>query len=246
MRTSARRDIALAASATDATSGVASVAFQVKPTETSSFTTVDADTSGTPFTGSWSPAPGKPDGPVELRVAITDVAGNGPTYSGGLRFTLDRTNPVVDAGRPDPGLRVGRSRRPAPPTSPRRLRLSNDGGSTWTPIATGNGPSPYSAAWTTPLTDGSYQVRATAIDGGGNQGSDMKAVQVDRTGPTGGLTQPAAAATVGGSSVSVAASASDPGGSGVASVTFRYRPAGEWRVHDARTDTTSPYSCSGT
>ena len=64
--------IALAATATDATSGVASVAFQVKPTGASSFTTVDADTNGAPFTGVWSPAPGVPDGPVDVRVAVTD------------------------------------------------------------------------------------------------------------------------------------------------------------------------------
>ena len=38
---------------------------------------------------------------------------------------------------------------------------SGDGGSTWTPIGTGNGPSPYGITWTTPLIDGSYQVRAT-------------------------------------------------------------------------------------
>ena len=73
--------IALAANASDATSGVASVAFQVKPTGASSFTTVDADTNGAPFTGVWSPAPGVPDGPVDVRVAVTDLAGNGPTYS---------------------------------------------------------------------------------------------------------------------------------------------------------------------
>ena len=50
--------ITLAAAATDVTSGVASVAFEVKPTGASWFTTVDADTNGTPFTGVWSPAPG--------------------------------------------------------------------------------------------------------------------------------------------------------------------------------------------
>ena len=62
----------------------------------------------------------------------------------------------------------------------------------------------------------------------------MKTVQVDRTAPSGALTQPAAAATVGGANVSVAATASDPGGSGVTSVTFRYRPAGGGAFTDDR------------
>ena len=119
---------------------------------------------------------------------------------------------------------------------------SGDGGSTWTPIGTGNGPSPYGVTWTTPLTDGSYQVRATAFDGGGNQGTDVKSVQVDRTAPSGALTQPAAAATVGGANVSVAATASDPGGSGVASVTFRYRPTGGGAFTTIATDTTAPFA----
>ena len=94
--------VALAATASDATSGVASVAFEVKPTGASSFTTVDADTNGAPFTGVWSPAPGVPDGPVDVRVAVIDLAGNGPTYSPVSTFTLDRTNPAVALTVPTP------------------------------------------------------------------------------------------------------------------------------------------------
>ena len=58
----------------------------------------------------------------------------------------------------------------------------------------------------------------------------------------GALTQPAAAATVGGANVSVAATASDPGGSGVASVTFRYRPAGGGAFTTIATDPTAPFA----
>ena len=235
--------IALAATASDATSGVASVAFQVKPTGASSFTTVDADTNGAPFTGVWSPAPGVPDGPVDVRVAVTDLAGNGPTYSPVSTFTLDRTNPAVALTVPTPvSASAALSATGSADIDHVVYAYSGDGGSTWTPIGTGNGPSPYGITWTTPLTDGSYQVRATAFDGGGNQGTDVKTVQVDRTAPLGALTQPAAAATVGGANVSVAATASDPGGSGVASVTFRYRPAGGGAFTTIATDTTAPFA----
>ena len=178
--------IALAATASDATSGVASVAFQVKPTGASSFTTVDADTNGAPFTGVWSPAPGVPDGPVDVRVAVTDLAGNGPTYSPVSTFTLDRTNPAVALTVPTPvSASAALSATGSADIDHVVYAYSGDGGSTWTPIGTGNGPSPYGITWTTPLIDGSYQVRATAFDGGGNQGTDVKTVQVDRTAPVG-------------------------------------------------------------
>ena len=235
--------IALAATASDATSGVASVAFQVKPTGASSFTTVDADTNGAPFTGVWSPAPGVPDGPVDVRVAVTDLAGNGPTYSPVSTFTLDRTNPAVALTVPTPvSASAALNATGSADIDHVVYAYSGDGGGTWTPIGTGNGPSPYGITWTTPLIDGSYQVRATAFDGGGNQGTDVKTVQVDRTAPLGALTQPAAAATVGGANVSVAATASDPGGSGVTSVTFRYRPAGGGAFTTIATDATAPFS----
>ena len=238
-------NVALAATATDATSGVSSVAFQVKPTGASSFATVDADTNGAPFTGTWSPAPGIPDGPVDVRVAVTDVAGNGPTYSPVVTFTLDRTNPTVSLTAPSPvSASAALGSTGSADIDHVAYAYSADGGSTWTPIATGNGPSPYGVTWTTPMTDGSYQVRATAFDGGGNQGTDAKTVQVDRTGPTGSLTQPAAAATLGGASVAVAASASDQGGSGVTSVTFRYRPAGGGAFTTIAIDTTAPFATS--
>ena len=237
--------ISLAANASDVTSGVASVAFEVKPTGASSFTTVDADTNGVPFTGAWSPAPGTPDGPVDVRVAATDVAGNGPTYSAVVTFTLDRTDPVVSLSAPTPvAASAALGATGSADIDHVVYAYSGDGGSSWTPISTGNGPAPYGVNWATPLSDGSYQVRATAIDGGGNQGTDVQTVQVDRTAPSGGLTQPAAAATVGGAAVSIAATATDPGGSGLASVSFRYRPAGGGAFTALATDTAAPFTAT--
>ena len=53
----------------------------------------------------------------------------------------------------------------------------------------------------------------------------VKTITIDNTAPTGALTQPAAAATVGGPSVALAASSSDVG-TGVASVSYQFRPTG--------------------
>ena len=233
--------IALAAIAADATAGVNAVAFEVKPTGASSYTTVDADTNGSPFTGAWIPAAGVPDGPVDVRVAVTDLAGNGPTYSPAVTFTLDRTNPTVTLTAP---ADVSGS---APLTATGSADIDHvdyeyapQGSGSWSPIGTGTNAS-FAATWATPLADGLYDLRATAVDGGGNQGTDTKTVRVDHTAPTGTLTQPVAGATVGGNAVALAATSNDSG-SGVASVTFRFRATGGGAFTDVATDGSAPYS----
>jgi hypothetical protein len=232
--------IALAANAADATSGVASVAFEVKPVGAASFTTVDADTNGAPFTGAWA-AVGIPDGPVDIRIAVTDVAGNGPTYSPTITFTLDRTSPAVALSAPsDVAASASLTATGSADIDHVDYAYAPHGSGSWSPIGTGSTPS-FAAAWTTPLADGLYDVRATAVDTGGNQGNDMKVVRVDRTPPTGVLTQPAAAATIGGTTVALAANASDTGSS-VASVTFQFRPSGSGAFANIAVAASVPYA----
>ena len=94
------------------------------------------------------------------------------------------------------------------------------------------------------MADGLYELRAVALDGSGNSGtSAVRNVRVDNTTPSGSITAPAAAATVGGV-VSVQASASDPGGSGVAGVTVEFRAVGAPGWTALAADTSAPYEAS--
>ena len=178
-----------------------------------------------------------------MRVAVTDAAGNGPRYSPVVTFTLDRTNPVVAVSAPsDASASAALSAAGSADIDHVDYAYSPHGAGSWNAIGTA-ASAPFGITWTTPLVDGLYDVRATAVDGGGNQGSDTTVVRVDRTAPTGALTQPAAAATVGGHAVPLAAAAADAG-SGVASVRFRYRPAGGGSYTDIGVDASAPYTAT--
>ena len=98
---------------------------------------------------------------------------------------------------------------------------------------------------TTPLTDGSYDLRVTTLDDAGNSfTSATVTVKVDNALPTGAVTAPAAGAFVRGSAVTVSSNSADAG-SGVANATFQRSPAGtnSWTTIGVP-DTTSPYSVS--
>ena len=81
-----------------------------------------------------------------------------------------------------------------------------------------------------------------ATDGSGNTGTSAirSNVRLDNTAPPGTLTAPAAGATVGGSTVNLAVSASDSG-SGIASVRYEERPTGSGSFSTITTSTTSPF-----
>ncbi|MDX6555690.1 MAG: hypothetical protein QOD86_1885 [Miltoncostaeaceae bacterium] len=69
--------VGLAATATDAESGVASVTFQVAPAGTATWTDIGTDAAG-PFTASWDTT-GVANGAYDLRATIVDNAGNTAT-----------------------------------------------------------------------------------------------------------------------------------------------------------------------
>jgi hypothetical protein len=217
--------ISFGAVAHDAGSGVAAVAFQVKPFGAGGFSTVDADTSGPAYSGSWSSV-GSPDGPAQVRVAVTDVAGNGPLFSAPVTFTVDNTAPSVTVSSPaDAAGSVAIGATGSADIESVDFAYSPHGANTWTTIGTAT-TSPFGVTWPTgALADGLYDVRASATDGGGNTSADLATVQVDNTVPTGNLTAPAAAGTVGGTSVALTAGGvADAGGSGIAGVSFEIAP----------------------
>jgi adhesin/invasin len=225
--------IALAATAHDATAGIdnSKTTFQIQATGDSGW----SDVGGNHFDTTT-----KPDGPARVRVAVWDLAGNGPLYSAPIAFTIDNTAPTVALSAPaDAAGIVSLTATGSADVATVAFAVSPHGAGTWTPVATASS-SPFTVSWSTgSLADGLYDVRATATDLGSNSGTDVKTVRVDNTAPTATLTQPTAGATVGGAHVALAAAASDAG-AGVASVTFQYRPHGSAGAYGDLSTTSSP------
>ena len=197
-----------------------------------------------PFQMSWNSASGG-DGGATISAVISDVAGNS-TSTGSVNITVDNFAPGVSLSAPAANVsgtislgasadgdtvQVTFERRPA-------------GGGGWTTIGTAVG-GPWSASFdTTAVADGNYELRATAVDAGGNSGtSGVATTRVDNTDPSGLLTAPGGGATVGGSAVPLAATGSD-GGSGVASVTWQARVSGGGGFGDIASDSSSPFSAT--
>jgi chitinase len=200
-----RGTITLNATASDAGSGVSSVTIQRSPAGAGTWTDVCTDLSS-PYsctgvdTTTWGG-----DGLYDLRTAAIDVAGNPNTSATIANRRIDNTAPT--AGLTDPGS-------PLRQTVTLNATSTDTGGSgvlnviierspagagTWTNICT-DATSPYSCSWnTTGVTDGSYDVRATATDNAGNSTtSTVTGRIVDNTAPTATDIQSAnAGATVG-------------------------------------------------
>ncbi len=211
-----RGAVALAAAATDATSGIQSVAFQVSPTTANTWTTVDSDSSS-PYAGTWTTSPAD-DGVYDVRVFVTDRAGNTTTdILTGIR--VDNTPPT--ASLDDPGaFRSG------------TITLSmtaGDGGSgvnaTATHFEARKGAAAYATvptSWTP--TDGDWDVRAVVEDNAGNvTTTGVRNVVVDNTAP---VTSDDAPATWSNSPVAVTLTGADPQ-SGIASTEYRV-DGGAW------------------
>ena len=123
------------------------------------------------------------------------------------------------------------------------IQKSPAGAGTWTTACT-DSTSPYSCSWdSTTVTDGLYDVRALVQnDAGGSATSAAVANRrVDNTAPTAGITDPGTPLK---GTVTVSATGTDTGGSGVANVKVQRSPAGAGTWTDICTDASSPYSCS--
>ena len=239
------------ASATDGAvppaSGVSAVRFEVKPAGAGAFTVFGTQVA--PIVGSTYrqtlDTTGLADGPAELRVVVTDVAGN-ETTSATRTVSVDNDAPVVTLG--DPGAAVGSSASLTASSSADttqvafRYRAVGSGGP-GTLIDTDTS-APFGVTWPTPpAAETQWELIAVATDGGGNTGTSApRTVLVDRTQPTGSVTAPASGATVGGPSVALAASADDAGGSGVTRVEWFVKPFGSGTFSAVADDATAPYT----
>jgi Bacterial Ig domain len=241
--------ITLDATAGDgAGSGVASVKIQRSPAGAGSWTDICTDNSSPYQCASVNTATWGGDGLYDLRAVATDNVAKTTNSTVVTNRRVDNTAPT--AGVTDPG-------------TPLRLTVSvgatgTDGGSgvanvkvqrspagagTWTDICTDT-TSPYSCSWdTTGVTDGLYDLRAITTDNAGNTTTSATVTnrRVDNTAPTAGLTDPGSPLR---QTVTLNATGTDTGGSGVLNVAIQRAPTGTSTWTTICTDATSPYSCS--
>ncbi len=197
-----------------------------------------------PFQMSWNSASGG-DGGATISAVISDVAGNSTT-TGTVNITVDNFAPSVSIGSPPPNVSgsIGLSASADGDTVQVTFERRPAGGGGWTTVGT-DLAGPWDASFdTTAVVDGNYELRAIAVDAGGNSGtSGVVATRVDNTDPSGLLTAPGGGATVGSSAVPLEATGSDSG-SGVASVTWQARQSGVGSFGDIASDSGAPFAAT--
>jgi Bacterial Ig domain len=242
-----RGTITLGATADDgAGSGVANVKIQRSPAGAGTWTDVCTDTSS-PYSCSFDTTTVS-DGLYDFRAIGTDNVSLTTTSAVVANRRIDNTAPTATMNDPGAYLRQTVS----------LTATATDGGSgvasvtiqrspaglgTWTDVCTDTS-SPYSCSFdTTTVLDGLYDFRAISTDNAGNSTTSATVAnrRVDNTAPVTVLTDPGAYLRA---TVTLNATGTDIGGSGVLDVKFQRSPAGAGTWTDICTDTTSPYACS--
>ena len=234
----------VSATASDAGSGVLSVAFEARPSSGGSWTAICTKGSA-PYSCSWNTA-AVADGKWDVRATATDGAGNTAAATTTDRV-VDNTDPTVSVT--DPGTYLGGTVTLASTTGDGAgsgvtkvdyvYRTSPSG--TWTAACTAT-TAPYSCSWATPAT-GTYDLRATATDGVPRTATSavVSARQVDNTLPNvPTLTNPGTPLR---GSVTLTGSGSDAN-SGLAALRFEYAPNGTTSWSTACVATSPATTCS--
>ena len=210
-------NVALAATAGDPGSGIASVSFERSLAGAGSWTTIGTDTSA-PYSASLN-ASALADGLYDLRAIATDAAGNSTT-SALVTSRVDATAPSISLDDLDPAAHgiVGLSANSSDAGSGISsvfFEYSPAGGNDWTTTP---------AAWnTTLLDDGSYDVRAGATDAAGNSAySTVATILIDNTAPVALMDDPGSPLD---GTITLTSHSSDAL-AGIASEVFQYSPAG--------------------
>ena len=242
-----RLTLSLQATASDGEDGssITSVKIQRSPAGAGTWTDVCADTT-TPYSCSFDTT-AVSDGLYDFRAIATNNAGGSATSSVVTR-RVDNTAPT--AGITDPGTPLrGTVAVDAAGTDSGSgvasvtVQRSPAGAGTWTDICT-DMSSPYSCSWdTTGVADGLYDLRSVTTDNAGNTtaSSAVTSRRVDNTAPAATMTNPGSPIT---GTKSFDGTATDTGGSGVASLKFQVSPIGLNTWSDMCSDTSSPYACS--
>jgi len=242
-----RGTISLDATASDG-GGIANVKIQRSPVGLGIWTDICTDSSS-PYSCSTDTSTWGGDGLYDLRAIATDNGSRTNTSTVGNR-RVDNTLPTVTTTDPGANLRGtitlnATASDTGSGVSSVTIQRSPAGAGTWTDVCT-DLSSPYSCAGVDTTTwggDGLYDLRTAAIDVAGNPNTSATIAnrRVDNTAPTAGLTDPGSPLRL---TVTLNATGTDTGGSGVANVTIQRAPTGTSTWTDICTDTTSPYSCS--
>ena len=227
-------------------SGVTGVTYQYRANGSTGAWSTACTSSTAPFSCTFAPLPA--DGLYELRAIATDGAGFTSTSASLTARRVDTVAPssatMTNPGSPLRGTVTlgGTGADAASGMGSMRFEYKLSSGSTWATACTDlTPPSPFSCSWdTTSVADGSYDVRAVAIDNAGNTRTStaVTARVVDNTAPTVSVTSPGMFR----GTTTVAATAADA--VGLTSVAIQYSVAGAGSYATICTDTSSPYSCS--
>jgi hypothetical protein len=222
--------------------GIATVRYQTSPAGAGTWTDACVG-SVAPFSCSFDTT-AVADGLRDLRAIATDQAGYQQTSAVIASRRVDNTLPAVSLS--DPGILTGSKTLNATGSDAGSglASLSIDyrpaAGGTWTTACSGT-TSPRSCVLDSALmADGSYELRARAIDVAGNIADSLLTRVVDNTAPTGSIPP---LGTLRGT-VDVAITAADGAGSGVAQVTGQFRQVGSSTWTDVCVDTTAPFGCT--
>ena len=229
--------VPLSATAADASSGIASVAFETAPHGSGTWDSTPATLSGGAYVAS---APLPYDGVFDVRLHVVDAAGNhvrstpttvtrdtvGPTLALTAPAQITGAITPLAAGASDAGTGVAWV----------RFEQRAAGAAQWTTVGTATA-SPYTAIWdTSTLAPGSYELRAVAADNAGHTSISALA----------GATRPGAIAVTLADpgallSGTVVLSASLGGASNAASLGLQWSPAGSGDWQTLAVPTGPPY-----
>ena len=240
--TSVRGQVNLAATASDAESGIDNVAIQYQAAEGAGWTTVCTDTTA-PYGCPWNTSP-LADGAYDLRAVATDKAGYSTT-SDLVRTTVANNFAVVLANPGDvvrgnvsltttvlnAGLAIYTT----------TVQYAPAGTTSWKTACT-NSAFSTSCTWsTTGVANGYYDLRSVvSVALGGTYYSPVVTdVLVDNTAPTVTMTDPGSPLS---GTRTFSASAADAD-SGIAQVVIQYAPSGSTTYKTLCTVTDAPYSC---
>ena len=228
--TTATNEPTLSATASDNTggSGLANLQFQYSTNGGTTWNNAGTALTTAPF--SFTFATPLAAGAYSARAIATDKAGNSAnspaaTFSvSNASLNVGITAPSGPTNNNKPTLSATASETGGTGIASVQFEYSTNGGTTWNNAGAAQTTAPFSYTFTTPLADGSYQVRAVASDKSGNTAATSTvSFMIDTVEPTIAMTAPSDGATTSNTTPTLSATASDnTGGSGLATVQFQY------------------------
>ena len=228
-------------------SGVANVRYEYKTTAGTTWSTACTG-SAAPFSCTFNTGSLTNGASYDFRAVATDVAGNATTSSAVTGRRLDNAAPSGATTDPGTNLRgtvtlAGTAADTHSGVASTRVQYSPAGAGSWSDACIDTTTPFTSCSWdTTTVTSGFYDLRTIVTDVAGNTltTATVASRRVDNVLPLVSLSDPGSPLS---GTVTLNATASDTGGSGVANVRFQRSPAGGATWTDLCTDTTAAYTC---